>query len=270
MSEPILGAKIREFRQRAGMSQFDLELELGMSAGSLSRIENNQTNPTKETILNLIRVLDIKHSEASVLFNLNVKQELVEFIKALKELNTIADQSELLKLINNKIIKLVDVSFSAVMLWNEKKKRLEFGELTFPSKARQIVEKSTGVKIEDIYFDANNPEHIKNNMLRCLLQNRTLVTHTLRDISVPYLNNQISDITGKLLETKTIVSIPITYGQEKIGVVGIFWKQSDTSSEDIDILVNFVDQFGLMIKKNRDHQVLLNKVQNLETKLKKK
>ena len=47
MNDQTLGNKIRAFRERAGLSQMQLELEIEMSPGSLSRIENNQVNPTK-------------------------------------------------------------------------------------------------------------------------------------------------------------------------------------------------------------------------------
>jgi len=46
-----IGDKVKNFRKQAGMSQFNLELEIGASTGSISRIENNQINPTKETLL---------------------------------------------------------------------------------------------------------------------------------------------------------------------------------------------------------------------------
>lgn len=45
-----LGNKIRFFRKRAGLSQFKLENEIGAAPGSLSRIENGEVNPTKETL----------------------------------------------------------------------------------------------------------------------------------------------------------------------------------------------------------------------------
>lgn len=45
-----LGDKIRYFRKRAKMSQLDLEVAIGTSPGAISRIENGEVNPTKDTI----------------------------------------------------------------------------------------------------------------------------------------------------------------------------------------------------------------------------
>lgn len=42
-----VGEKIRRFRKRAGVSQFELELRINASPGSISRIESGQVNVLK-------------------------------------------------------------------------------------------------------------------------------------------------------------------------------------------------------------------------------
>lgn len=58
-----LGEKIRKFRKRAGMSQLDLEVAIGAAAGSISRIENGEVNPTKETLSRIANSLSLKPSD---------------------------------------------------------------------------------------------------------------------------------------------------------------------------------------------------------------
>lgn len=65
-----IGEKIRYFRKRAGVSQTDLELEIGASFGSLSRIENGQTNPTKETLMKISKCLHLREDEIAYLFHI--------------------------------------------------------------------------------------------------------------------------------------------------------------------------------------------------------
>lgn len=66
MSDTLaIGQRIRNFRKRAGMSQLDLELELGSGEGSISRIENGRVNPGKETILAIAQILDLSNSEVA-------------------------------------------------------------------------------------------------------------------------------------------------------------------------------------------------------------
>lgn len=66
-NEVTLGSKLRYFRKRAKMSQMQLENEIGAAAGSLSRIENNEVNPTKETLQNISKFLNLKPTEIGYL-----------------------------------------------------------------------------------------------------------------------------------------------------------------------------------------------------------
>lgn len=67
----VFGEKIRMFRKRAGMSQFELEIEMEAASGMMSRIESGKVNPTKETILKLIKPLTLKSHEIANLFSIN-------------------------------------------------------------------------------------------------------------------------------------------------------------------------------------------------------
>jgi transcriptional regulator with XRE-family HTH domain len=49
------------------MSQLELEAAIDSSAGAISRIENNQVNPTKETILNIAKILNLNNIEIDYL-----------------------------------------------------------------------------------------------------------------------------------------------------------------------------------------------------------
>ena len=62
-----LGDKIRYFRKRAGLTQGGLELKINLAPGSISRIENNKINPTKETILDIAKALKLNSLELNYL-----------------------------------------------------------------------------------------------------------------------------------------------------------------------------------------------------------
>lgn len=67
MGNLTLGQKLKNFRKLANLSQAILELEADLAPGSLSRIENDQINPTKETIQRLAECLSLNHWESSYL-----------------------------------------------------------------------------------------------------------------------------------------------------------------------------------------------------------
>jgi len=67
--------KIREYRIRAHISQLQLELAINASTGSISRIENGQINPTKETLLKIADVLYLNFLEKADLLGLQITEE---------------------------------------------------------------------------------------------------------------------------------------------------------------------------------------------------
>jgi len=67
----MIGEKIRAYRIKKNMRQLDLEVAINTSCGTLSRIENGLTNPTKETILNIASVLKLNKTETADLFGIN-------------------------------------------------------------------------------------------------------------------------------------------------------------------------------------------------------
>lgn len=63
-----VGGRIKYFRKQAGLTQLDLEMKAGISTGALSRIESNQKNATKETILAISQALNLSYVHTSFLY----------------------------------------------------------------------------------------------------------------------------------------------------------------------------------------------------------
>jgi len=68
MNELSLGRKIYVLREERKLSQSKLEVEAGLSFGTISRIENGVINPTKETIIKIAKVLNLLDDEYNYLF----------------------------------------------------------------------------------------------------------------------------------------------------------------------------------------------------------
>lgn len=71
------------------MSQFTLEQEIGASAGYLSRIENGEVNPTRETVLKIAEKLNLRDKEIDYLvgkiFYLATNDEIDQAVSSVKE-----------------------------------------------------------------------------------------------------------------------------------------------------------------------------------------
>lgn len=81
MDELPLGRKIYVLRENRSLSQTKLEVEAGLSFGTLSRIENGNINPTKETIIKIAQVLDLHDDEFNYLISLQKSSPDVDEIE---------------------------------------------------------------------------------------------------------------------------------------------------------------------------------------------
>ena len=70
MDELTLGRKIYVLREERKLSQSKLEVEAGLSFGTISRIENGVINPTKETIIKIAQNMNLNESEFGYLLNI--------------------------------------------------------------------------------------------------------------------------------------------------------------------------------------------------------
>lgn len=84
-----LGDKIKAFRKRSGMSQLELETEVGMAVGSVSRIESGKINPTKETIHQVSQALKLNQRELADLLEVAplkpTEKEITSAIEEVRE-----------------------------------------------------------------------------------------------------------------------------------------------------------------------------------------
>lgn len=62
-----LGKRLKFFRERAHISQFDLESQMGAASGMISRIESGKVNPSKETVLKLAEIYLLNRWETDYL-----------------------------------------------------------------------------------------------------------------------------------------------------------------------------------------------------------
>ena len=80
----ILGKRIKFFRERSHLSQLELEASINASAGMISRIEQGQVNPTKETVMKVGEELDLNNCELDYLIGMTfypASEDLVDKIR---------------------------------------------------------------------------------------------------------------------------------------------------------------------------------------------
>jgi transcriptional regulator with XRE-family HTH domain len=73
----LLGERVREFRQKRGLTQVDLGERLGLPQSRVSEIEKGSRVPNLETILRLALALDCKVSVLMAAFD---KEDLAKLL----------------------------------------------------------------------------------------------------------------------------------------------------------------------------------------------
>ena len=73
MNNTYLSTRLKELRNRKGLSQETLAEESGLSLRTIQRIENNESKPTGETLKRLSNALDINPDE---LIDWSIKEDL--------------------------------------------------------------------------------------------------------------------------------------------------------------------------------------------------
>lgn len=81
----VIGRRIRYFRNRAGITQLQLELEIGAASGSISRIENGVTNPNKETLNSIADVLGMNLLEREYAYGKRMYPVTLEDVEKARE-----------------------------------------------------------------------------------------------------------------------------------------------------------------------------------------
>ncbi len=71
MLEINFGQRIRDLRCKSKWSQLQLELEADFCPGTISRLENNKINPSKETLFRIGAALQLEVKDAIYLFGLD-------------------------------------------------------------------------------------------------------------------------------------------------------------------------------------------------------
>lgn len=62
---------LKILRQKHKISQMQLELQANLCLGTISRIENEKINPTKETLIRIAKALDLNADEILMLFGVD-------------------------------------------------------------------------------------------------------------------------------------------------------------------------------------------------------
>ncbi|MEO6729409.1 MAG: helix-turn-helix domain-containing protein [Candidatus Dojkabacteria bacterium] len=236
-----LGQKIRNFRKRANKSQMELELEIDASPGSLSRIENGEVNPTKETLMKLIDVLNLNSIEASIIFGIETTN-ISNILSISKDLYDSKNIDEILQKSVDGIT--YELNLLAGFITLVKEDRL-FAQTTTRNLITEVALKVIGVPLSTLSIDMNNNDNL---MVRCVNTKQIVINSDHTKFLVPAISKVIANITVKLTGAKSGIALPIILDNNAIGAIYFGKNYIDNFEREIPILKAFTEYIASAIK----------------------
>ncbi len=241
-----LGQLIQHYRNRAGITQLDLELATEMASGSISRIEQGKVNPTKETIYKIIDYLELSPIEASQLFGIDINYfaELLNLANKLQDIDELKDLiqtacDEIVKVLNlpGATIYMVEGSrlFYKVMSINNFSK-LALSILPFP--------------IDRLNYALNSEE--PNTIVESILTGEYKISKDLYEFTKPVIPRLIANRIQQVVRIKAFISIPLKNEQETIGSLVFATNFDDEFKNELSLLQAFADSIAKIINKHKD------------------
>jgi transcriptional regulator with XRE-family HTH domain len=254
-----IGQKIKYFRERAGMSQLDLEVAIDASTGSISRMETGKVNPTKETLISIVDVLDIKGHEAASLFNLDI-QEFIKIMNLSKSINKLSLDEVLQRSVNEVVYELGMLGAFLVLI---------DGDRVYSKTVTQTWFTKLALEIINAPFNSLNISLTKdkdNLMVRSIVEQKVFITNRLADCSTPFVPTAISDLLQRVTTLKSGIIFPIIYEEKSIGAIFFGKDHIDEFIHERPVLAAFCEHIALAIANAEKYQILEQKLINSKPK----
>ncbi|MFS8131462.1 MAG: helix-turn-helix domain-containing protein [Candidatus Dojkabacteria bacterium] len=238
-----LGQKIRNFRIRTGRSQLELEIEMESSSGSLSRIENGEVNPTKETLMKLITILNLSSFEAATLFGFEMT-DIPNLLKTSVNIANAKDLEEVLQRSVNDIVFELNLLGSFITLVE--------GDRLFAKTTTQTWYTELSMKVIGKQFNSLSVsliEDTSNLMVRTFLDRKVYYSEDVNDFIIPAVNKTIANILKSISGAKSGVSFPIISKSKVLGTIYFGKNYMDDLKNEQPILQAFTDYIAMALEK---------------------
>jgi transcriptional regulator with XRE-family HTH domain len=252
-----LGEKIKNFRKRAGLSQFELETRIDASPGSISRIESGQINPTKETLVKIIESLDLRTFDAAQLFELDI-QELPKMVEFAKNVSSKLSIDQVLQTSVNEIVNALNLLGSVIFLADSKK---VYAKTFTQSWYTRLV-----LELIPIPFDklsTSLTDNKENYVVKSIVEQQPYVSNRLSDFTKGVLPDKIADLCQKVSGHMSAISYPIVSEGKCIGAIMFTKKYIDDFKEERTVFKAFTDHIAVALSNAKKYEELKGEIRKL-------
>jgi transcriptional regulator with XRE-family HTH domain len=260
MNSRNIGNLIKFYRKRSNFSQLDLELKIECSQGSVSRIENGEVNPTKETLIRIVEALGLKGYEAAELFGIET-DSFINIIKISQELNDSLDLDSILQKSVDTICYELKFAGAALILVDGDK---AWAQTITHSYLAQLCLKVLDSPFKSRYFSLVEPTYRKNLMVRTILDKQNYISHKMSDFAYPSVSMKIANLLEKISTFKSGIAMPIIYNNQAIGSILFVKDYKDDFHNEISVLMAFTNHIATAIHNAQKYQELQNEIEKLK------
>lgn len=239
--ELTLGQKISAYRKNAKMSQLDLEIAINAGQGSISRIENDQVNPTKETIMLISKALNLTDEQIASLFNLNV----IDPALLIYSISYITEHLDINSIIQKAIDEIANrLGYMHVSIY------LKEGDIV---NARNINMSEYNVRALKLlpmdFFSLKlklNP-NTRNVIAKAVIEGKNYESNKLSDFAIDVFPSIYADAMQKVLGMKKGVVIPLKLQDKVFGAMLFIKRESENYENEMPVLMAFSRQVAIAI-----------------------
>lgn len=208
-----IGEKIRKFRDRAGLSQLALEMEAGLASSHLSRIENGQKNPEKETIIDIAYAMKLNTFEIASLFGV----DLSDINRLFEETTEILSNHNLIEVLDRTVNSLVlKMGYLASMILLVDGDKVRVSALTMSNIAKKTME-CLDRPIDKLSLSLSGD--ISNLTVKAIRDNKPYFTHHTYDYVVPAVTRQTADKIQHVTGDKSNIIYPLSVNGDPFGAI---------------------------------------------------
>lgn len=250
-----IGEKIRNFRKRKGISQFELELRIDASPGSISRIESGVVNPTKETLMKISSALELTTSEIGYIQDIKLVSP-EEIILAISTITKSLDLNEIIKNAVNILLELYpNYNGGVILLLDDDNKNILRPRAVTEMPGMDLVYKILGSHVDKFPFDIDG---VRNGLIvDTFLTGEKRISNSLSEFAKGSMPDYLPPLVAATLGFKIGISLPMIANGITIGVM-LYTKRVDEAFtlEEGKILQLLSNQIGIAVMNGKQFEMV--------------
>ncbi|MCA9385766.1 helix-turn-helix domain-containing protein [Candidatus Dojkabacteria bacterium] len=233
MNKNSLGHYLRLFRNQKGISQLDLEMQIGLAAGSISRIESGKSNPTKETLAKIVGALELQPLQVATLFNVKV-DDLASLVSASHKIHSSLDLNEILQNAVNSFTIECGLSLAVILLVDGELLRSRIFTQTWYTEAiLNLLE----FPFEEYFVHLQ--KHTDNLCVQAVNTRSNIFTYDLTKATKYAMPDQVIRVIGKILKFKIGIAMPLIYNDKVLGTMFYAKDYEGNFDNELPVLESF-------------------------------